>query len=119
MRSKSGEEQPGTVSTIWTICYSLVRIRCWIPQAAVFAFLMSDGLGLGIGGNGGDSYWIFGGNWTLNDNGSFVLTAVPESSSLVLTAVPEGGAYTLYTLLACGSCFGAMILNSRDRLAKA
>jgi hypothetical protein len=52
------------------------------------AFQMSDGLGIGIGGNGPDNYWIFGGNWTLNDNsGSFSateVTATPEPSSLFL-----------------------------------
>jgi hypothetical protein len=45
------------------------------------AFLMSDGLGVGIGANGPDSYWIFGGNWTLDDDGSFI---TPEPSSLLL-----------------------------------
>jgi hypothetical protein len=50
------------------------------------AFLMSSGLGVGIGGNGPDSYWIFGGNWTLNDNGTFnaTLASTPEPSSLLL-----------------------------------
>jgi hypothetical protein len=40
------------------------------------AFQMSDGLGIGIGGNGPGNYWIFGGNWSLNNNNG-IFTATP------------------------------------------
>lgn len=50
------------------------------------AFLMHSGLGVGIGGNSPGSYWMFGGNWELNTNGSFSATPspVPEPATLGL-----------------------------------
>ena len=48
---------------------------------------MRSGLGIGIGGNGSGNYWIFGGNWSLNDNnGNFAATPVENSCSLVSDA---------------------------------
>jgi hypothetical protein len=54
------------------------------------AFAMSPGYGVGLGGNGADSYWLFGGNWELNTNGTFSASisasdsAAPEPASLFL-----------------------------------
>jgi len=48
------------------------------------SFRMNSGLGIGIGGNGPDNYWIFGGNWSLNNNnGIFIATPIQKATKFV------------------------------------
>lgn len=57
------------------------------------AFQMNSGLGIGIGGNGPDNYWIFGGNWTLNNNnGVFTASLARKATRFVFANVPSTAA---------------------------
>jgi len=48
------------------------------------SFQMNSGLGIGMGGNGPGNYWIFGGNWSLNNNnGIFAATPVKKAIQFI------------------------------------